>query len=76
MNSFFLNSKARHDNRQLEPSRPGAAGIEKHYAVQVCDTWLMGVTADDRSKALHGWVDLQLVDVMNDIYAETVYSEL
>lgn len=74
--SLFLNSEARDDDRQLEASRPGAAGIEKQYAVQVCDTWFMRVTADDRSETLRRGVDFQLVDIMNEVNAETVYSEL
>ena len=75
MEFMFLNSEAGHDHRQLEAPRPGAAGIKKYHAVQVCNAWLMRVTADDRAKARSGRVDFQLVDVVNDVNTETVHSE-
>src|SRR5215471_2220595 len=73
---LFLNGEPSYNHGQLEPPWTGAAGVEKHHAIDVCEAWLMRVTADHRAVAFRRRVKFELVNIVNHVNADPVYSEL
>src|SRR5581483_11182406 len=67
-----IDFQPRHGDRQLEPPRSGAAGIEIHDPALLGDRGHVGMAADDDAKTRDGWIEVQVVNVVNDINLDAV----
>ena len=64
-----------HRQRQLEPTRPGAARIKKDHPIPLLDLRPVRMTGNHHMKPRHPWIEIEFLDNMQHVEQGTVNLE-